>query len=208
MHKGVILLVDAESKDDALDKVKDFLEQYGDGDVWDWYQIGGRWSNTLAPKELKGKFYQKVSSEILMPQEGDSWISQQQQVDDNRELLQSTWEELGLLGNNPYCNHYCLPDKGNVYDIVKLTSCIETVKEWVKDVNKESEELFEKILKSREEAKEGKYNMSGYYAKQYSDIIGGYFSFETNIYNISTGEAECIPEDINNYYAIMVDMHN
>jgi hypothetical protein len=207
MHKGVILLVAAKSKDNALEEVKKFLEQYGDGDVWDWYQIGGRWNDILAPKELKDKFYQKVDSEILIKQEGNPWISQQQ-VDDNQELLQSTWEELGLLGNNPYCNHYHLPDEGNAYDIMKLTSCIETVKEWIKDTNKEAEELFEKIVKSREEAKEGKYDMSGYYAKQYSNIIGGYFSFETNVYNISTGEAETIPKAIDDYYAVMVDMHN
>lgn len=207
MHKGVILLIAVESKDDALEEVEGFLERYGDGNVWDWYQIGGRWNNTFAPKELKDKFDQKVNSEILVKLEGKPWISQQQ-IDDNQELLQSTWEELGLLGNNPYCNHYHLPNEGNIYDVVKLASCVETVKEWIRDSNKEAEELFKKIVKSREKAKEGEYDMSGYYAKQYSDIIGGYFSFETNVYNISTGEAELLPEDIDNYYAVMVDMHN
>lgn len=52
MHKGVILLVKAESKENALEQVKDFMEPYGEGFVWDWYQIGGRWNNELAPKDL------------------------------------------------------------------------------------------------------------------------------------------------------------
>ena len=52
MHKGVIILVEAEDRQDAMNKVEDFLEPYGDGDVWDWYSIGNRWHNTLAPAEL------------------------------------------------------------------------------------------------------------------------------------------------------------
>jgi hypothetical protein len=44
MHKLVICLTKAQNKGEARGNVEDFLEQYGDGDVWDWYVIGGRWS--------------------------------------------------------------------------------------------------------------------------------------------------------------------
>ena len=37
MHKGVILLVKAQDKEEAKQEVSNFMEQYGDGDVWDWY---------------------------------------------------------------------------------------------------------------------------------------------------------------------------
>ena len=66
MHKGVILLIAVESKDDALEEVEGFLERYGDGNVWDWYQIGGRWNNTFAPKELKDKFDKKDLEKLFM----------------------------------------------------------------------------------------------------------------------------------------------
>ena len=50
MHKGVILLTKASDRDEAVSQVESFLENYGDGDVWDWYVIGGRWSGTLNTK--------------------------------------------------------------------------------------------------------------------------------------------------------------
>jgi len=47
MHKGVILIVKADDKDEAQTRAEEFLEQYGDGDVWDWYAFGGRWTGLL-----------------------------------------------------------------------------------------------------------------------------------------------------------------
>jgi hypothetical protein len=207
MHKGVILLVKADSKEDALDQVTDFMEPYGEGDVWDWYSIGGRWNNTLAPEELLNQFKIKVDNEILIKKEGSPWISQQQ-VDDNQEFLQKAWEEVGLVGLNSYCNHYDIPSEGNTYDVVKLEDCLSIVKEWVKDLKKASEEIFEKLVEAKNKALEGEYDMSGYYAGIYKDLNQGNFSFETNVYDITTNYSETIPEDIIDYYAVMVDMHN
>jgi hypothetical protein len=183
------------------------MEPYGEGAVWDWYSIGGRWNNTLAPKELLDQFEIKVDNEILIKKEGSSLISQQQ-VDDNQKLLQKTWEEVGLMGLNYYCNHYNLPDEVNTYDVVKLEDCLTTVKEWVKNLKEEAEEMFKKLVEARKKALDGEYDLSGYYAGIYKDLNQGNFSFETNVYNISTGHGEIIPEDITDYYAVMVDMHN
>lgn len=55
MHKGVILLVEAEDSSGAIDKVNEFMERYGEGDVWDWFVIGGRWSGLLNNKRASFK---------------------------------------------------------------------------------------------------------------------------------------------------------
>jgi hypothetical protein len=47
MHTGVIILVKAKSRAQAIKAAENFLEPYGDNIVWDWYQIGGRWTGTL-----------------------------------------------------------------------------------------------------------------------------------------------------------------
>lgn len=164
MHKGVILLVKASDKEEALSEVESFLEPYGEGFVWDWYQIGGRWNNTLAPKDKQG--------------------------------------------NNNYCDHYSLPEYGNVYDIVPLKDCIDVVKEWCKDLDKEREELWDKLVQAKEEAKEGKWDSTGYLAGQYRDAHYGNFCFDSNVYNVTEGLAEDIPDNIEEYFAVMVDMHN
>jgi hypothetical protein len=56
--------------------------------------------------------------------------------------------------------------------------------------------------------KDVKDGLSAYYAARYSDAAYGNFCFDTNVYNITECEAESIPEDIESYYAVVVDMHN
>ena len=205
MHKGVILLTKATSKDEAASNVESFLELYGDGNVWDWYVIGGRWNNTLAPKDKLDLFREKCKS--ILKENEHGWISQQQ-VDDNQELLQEAWKECGLKGSNSYCNHYNLPEKGNVYDIIPLKDCLEVVKDWCKDLTKEKKELWDKLLKAKEDADKGEHDSTAYYAGLYRNAAYEEFCFETNVFNITTEEAEVIPEDVKGYYAVMVDMHN
>ncbi len=64
MHKGVILLTQAVTKEEAKDNVEHFLEPYGNGDVWDWYVIGGRWSGVL---NLKAKEFWKTAKKECPP---------------------------------------------------------------------------------------------------------------------------------------------
>lgn len=150
MHKGLILLVKAEDKSEAIEKVNDFMEPYGDGDVWDWFSIGGRWNNTLAPKELKEKWDEEAKK--ILPKNEHGWLYQND-IDKNQDALQKAWEDLGLKGKNQYCNHYNLGSDGNYYDCVPLPECIDTVKEWVKDLGKEADELFEKLTEERQKKK-------------------------------------------------------
>lgn len=204
MHKGVILLTQASDREEAIDNVETFLEQYGDGDVWDWYQIGGRWQNTLAPKDLKEKWYEMIKTFL---KEGE-WGIMQSDIDSNAEALQNSWETLGLLGSNPYSNHYNLGTKGNYYDAVPLSDCLPTVKDWAKDVAKEKIELWEKLIEAKGKAERGEYDMSGYYAGLYRDLDYGNFSFDCNVFDTDNHEAESIPEEIEGWWAVMVDMHN
>lgn len=204
MHKGVILLTKASDINEALNKITEFLEPYGDGEVWDWYQIGGRWQNTLAPKDLKSKWYDIIKTFIKQ----EEWGISQQEIKNNAVRLQEEWEKLGLLGNNPYADHYSLPTDGNAYDVVLLEDCLPTVKDWVKDVKEEMANTWNEMVKAKEEAADGKYDMSGYYAGIYRNLHYGNFSFENNVFNIDDYTAEEIPGDIEGWYAVMVDMHN
>lgn len=206
MHKGCIILVKAEDKSEAIEKVNDFMEPYGDGDVWDWFSIGGRWSNTLAPKKLREE-WDEIAKNIL-PKNEHGWLSQDD-VDKNQAALQKAWNDLGLKGENPYFNHYKLGSEGSAYDCVPLTECVDTVKEWVKDLGKEADELFEKLTEERQKEKNGdKGTMSAYYAGLYKDATYQNFCFESNVFNLETDEGEKMPEDNEGFFAVMIDMHN
>lgn len=206
MHKAVILLVKASDKKEAEIEVNQFMDPYGDGNVWDWFVIGGRWSNSLAPKELLEKFNLKAKE--ILPKSEHGFLSDED-VKKHAVELQVFWQKLGLLGRNPYSDHYNLPKNGGGYDIVPLSECIETVKEWVRDTTKETEEYFEKMVKERAKEKiEGHGTMSAYYAGLYRSALYNSFCFESNVYNITDGQGEKIPEDITGYWAVLVDMHN
>jgi len=166
MHKAVILLTKAnDSKIEALENVRKFLRGY-ENDVWDWYAIGGRWNNHLAP-------------------------------------LQAAWRALGMAGQHPYCDHYHLPEDGNVYDVMPLKDCLSFVSSWVQDPKK----VEEKLNHDKEYWKDDP-SMLEYLDGLYLSYKDGEFSFESNVYNIDTGEAESLPKNITNYWAVMVDMHN
>ena len=73
MHKGVILLIKASQRDEAKDKVQEFMVHYGDGDIWDWYVIGGRWSGTLNSKSKE--FFTEGPPGLLTVTEAPSGIN-------------------------------------------------------------------------------------------------------------------------------------
>jgi hypothetical protein len=148
MHKGVICLTKATDKEDAISNVESFLESYGDGKVWDWYEIGGRWG--------------------------------------------------GTLGSNG--------------DSILLTECVAIVEEWKQDLEAEADELWDKMIEARtqEKSREDKFGMSGYFAARYSEVHHDEFCFNSNVYDIDNNtnnpeEALKVPEQ---YFAVMVDMHN
>jgi hypothetical protein len=210
MHKGIILLTVATSREEALTNIRTFLKPYGNGIVWDWMQIGGRWNNILAPKF---KQWCKKAKKILNPNNEKSFGYTDTHIKNNQVLLQAEWIKLGMIGDNSYCDHYKLSDDGNSYDIMPLTNCVDFVKTWVRNMNKVRKEAWKQMIKAkREENKlppeQQKYGMSGYYAGLYKHASYNDFCFESNVYNITKDEGEMIPDNINDYYAVICDLHN
>lgn len=212
MHKGIILLTKAVNKAEAIWNVNSFLEHYGDWNVWDWYQIWGRWTGTLAPNVEK--FYKFASK--VMKNESWYWFTTKE-IEEHQHELQAEWELMWMEWPNPYADHYLLPTDWGVYDVMLLKECQDTVKEWLWDLEKRAEEYWEKAVEERKEKKEKKEkwefvskrsDMSWYYAKKYSEAHYWEFCFDTNVYNIDTDEAESLPENMEWYRAVMVDMHN
>ncbi len=202
MHKGIMLIVKTDDKTTALAEVRRFLEDYKET-VWDWYQIGGRWTQTFAPKN---KEFMDWADKFLKAKANKDFISSQS-VKDNQRDLQKEWERLGMNGENPYTDHYHLPEGGNTYDIMPLKDCIGIVKKWqqtIEDIKKEEEEAKEWINGKR--AKDD-YRMYGYCLKGVGNLYHQDFCFDTNIFNIDADDYS-IPEKIEDYSVVMIDIHN
>jgi|SRR6185312_508177 len=212
MHKGVILLVKATNREDAIGKVNTFMEPYGNGDVWDWFAIGNRWHNALAPTDKVKSFEEKAFK--LYPQLKGAYAVNDVENSKDRPIIQQLWKDAGLKGVNPYFSSYGfdVEDSEEDYNVVPLAECMDTVKTWCLNRAKKAQEYWDKMLESKEKesAKKSEYlgGMSATYAGWYKTVCDGYFSFQCNVFNIDEEESETVPEDATGYYAVMVDMHN
>ena len=206
MHKGIICLTEANDREEAISKVDNFLEQYGDGDVWDWYVIGGRWSGTLS--ELNKKFNEKVREHLKnkYPNNIDNVIYQTN-IDESKDELQELWVGMGGTTINP-CNRDNYKADGHDDDCLPLSECIEVVNDWKIDLNDKAEEYFKKLLEAR--AEKDKYDMSAYYAGLYKNAKYDAFSFESNVYDIDneTNNPANALKNPAGWYAVMIDIHN
>lgn len=202
MHKGQLIITKAESKEEALSKVRIFINEYKN-DVWDWYQIGGRWTGVLC--NIMKEYNEKADMFLKLKQEGKSeWISQDT-VEKNLPKLQEMWREMGGQGTTPYASHYELPEDGGPYDVMKLSKCLSIVKGWQQTIETAKEEE----IKAKRWIKDGKedWNMYGYNLVNAGKLYQQDYFFETNVYNINKWNYS-IPEDVAGYWVVVVDIHN
>jgi hypothetical protein len=197
MHKGIILLTKADSVSTAQAKVIDFLDEYGDGKVWDWYVIGGRWSGTL--NEINNKWEKEVRKKC--PSQYDIGYTKDELKKFEPEL-QKIWEDLGGEGKNPWnrdtYNHF-----GSDDDILPLSQCMSVIDEWRQDTELVAKGFEKDAIKKWKDDK----MMKDFMYQIANDIRRELFCFDCNIFNIETNNYE-IPNNKKGWYAVMVDLHN
>ena len=207
MHKGVILLVKADDRDDAIGQAKEFLGEYGNGDVWDWFVIGGRWSGNL--NTLSKTFYEKakVLFEQAYPNEANPFLSTKM-VNEQAQGLQEIWESIGGKDQNPYSRSGYV-NYGFEDDCIPLTNCIPVIQDWKKDMVAEAETIWNKMIEAKANSAH-EYDMSGYYAGIYRDLKYDNFSFESNVYDVvnRTNDPSQALENPEQWWAVQIDMHN
>lgn len=198
MHHLTILLVKADDKQSARDKAAEFLEPHGDGKVWDWYQFGGRWSGVLDPK--RDEFYEWASAQPKDENGGDFFTCQN--INKNKEMLQSKWEEMGGHGVNPLTRNGGIPSMGEQDDdVAPLADCVETVKKHL--INRE--ERLEELAKEFNDPEKKSYR--SVFAEEYANLDYDRFYFESAVYDAEQ-ETNSFPDDISGYWAVVVDKHN
>lgn len=206
MHKGQIFLTKASDRDEAVGNVREFLDEHQDR-VWDWYVIGGRWSGHLNPKSEE--FYKLAEAHFKKAYpENDNAFLTNTMITENADVLQNIWsEELGQEGENPYARDSYSND-GDEDDVLPLTECQDRVKDWAKDLNVVAQESWDKMIASKKD--NTKHDMSAYYANRYAEAVYDEYCFDTNTYDIDnqTNDVLGALENTNEYFAVMVDIHN
>ena len=205
MHKAVILLARAEDTSEAQAKAEEFLDGY-QGQVWDWYVIGGRWSRTLNPLH---KEFSKLARNLIENKKSDKEKKEgmnmifDSDLKTHKESLQTLWSEMGGQGINPWATDQ-YNSNGNKDDIMPLAKCLTVAKEWTQDPEKAGNE---ELKHGQEWKKKGDLNMYGYNLRIAGNLFQQHFCFDCNVYNIDEWDYS-IPEDPIGWYAVLIDMHN
>lgn len=207
MHKGVMLLTKASDKEEANSNVREFLEDYGNGNVWDWYVVGGRWSGTLNEKANEFSELAEAHFKKTYPEHNHSFLTTNM-IKEQADVLDKIWqEELGQTTTNPY-SRSSYEENGDVDDIVPLSECLNVVNKWKRDTTQVANEYWEKMLAAKSE--KGGHDMSAYYAKRYAEAVYDEFCFDSNVYDIDnqTNNPEDAIKEAGEYFVVMIDMHN
>jgi len=213
MHKGIIILTKAGDKSEATTNVNSFLDEGGE-QIFDWYVIGGRWTGVLDkydPEEDERNYETCLICGGTGLRNDDLGKEHRSKDPDykcngcatyNNETKQY---EYGKFGKGRRLKWSLEPHANNV---MLLAKCIDVVREWSQDpiidgmlgVNKAVEWL-------NGERGKNDYRMYGYALHCASLLLRQSFSPECNVYNIESFDFS-IPENIDDYYAVMVDIHH
>jgi hypothetical protein len=204
MHKGVILLTKASTKSEAKENVDHFLEAYGEGDVWDYYIIGGRWSGTL---NLKSKeFWEIIKKEC--PAKHPELGYTNKEIEKYSKNFQKIWDRIEGKGTNPLNRDSFGLDGVEDDDIAPASEVKSILKDWEVDRELVATKLYEKLQESWENSDNPVQSFEvGYQVRKLSNLVGDEFCFDSNTYDTTTYSND-IPEDLEGYYAVIVDMHN
>lgn len=199
MHKGTILLMQLECREEAREKTEAFLEEYKDR-VWDWYQIGGRWTGTLDKYNPEDDPANIVKCDLC---DGTG---------DRKDLSPPAHKEScgGCNGCHGKGKRVVWPTQfgDRDGDIMPLDKCLDVVKEWAQD----PEEAGKAEVQTAEEryGKSGKIpnlNMYGHCLGKAGELYQQNFGFESNVFNTHAFDYS-IPDDTTGWWAVIVDMHN
>jgi hypothetical protein len=192
----------AENSKSAKAKTEVFMDEYR-GDVWDWYQIGGRWTGTLDGYDPQTDPANKKHC----------WLCDGSGIRDDTLGKQMREKDPSYTCNG--CKGTGEMDKWPTEyakrsnDILPLELVIPIIlEEWQQDPIKEGK-AEESRAKEWLNGKRGKdnYNMYGYVLSCAAKLYQQEFSFECNIFNIESYNF-ALPEDYEGWWAVIVDMHN
>jgi hypothetical protein len=193
-----VIAVEAVDEYSAKAAVETFLEGYGDGRVWDWYEVGGRWDNSLP----NGRNYLRYSDDAAAFKKAvqQCLLSRNAEFRELRDLV--TGKEVGPEDVADYV--YGLP----VGDDKENAARQQTKR------NQEYSEQLKQLLEEDSLPEEFDSHMVGYQLQKLGQLIAGSYIFESYFadgaeYSTGTdGLWKRCEADASLQWLVVVDLHN
>ena len=202
MHFLSFLIVKADSREEAVRRARDFLEEYLN-QVWDWYVIGGRWSGYITQSNLDQATYEKFSKEFRENALG--LISKDNPECKQRKRAHELFMKYfpNFEGDIPIYRDPYLHD-GYLDDVVPLGCCEEIIQKFIDDFHSRYGKLVEKAKKEIES--DGTINrITAWELGRYS--YDDSYSTDHTVFNVENYSVS-IPDNPEGYYVVTVDLHN
>jgi hypothetical protein len=202
MHFLSFLIVKADSREEAVRRARDFLEEY-QNQVWDWYVIGGRWSGYITQSNLDQATYEKFSKEFRENALG--LISKDNPECKQRKRAHELFMKYfpNFEGDIPIYRDPYLHD-GYLDDVVPLGCCEEIIQKFIDDFHSRYGKLVEKAKKEIES--DGTINrITAWELGRYS--YDDSYSTDHTVFNVENYSVS-IPDNPEGYYVVTVDLHN
>ena len=196
MHFIHLIAVEADDASEAVEMAEYAIEGYGNGNVWDWYEVGGRWDGEL---EGNNTLCYSENSESFTKHIDRCKESRKRELIDILNKLNGT-----QIGSDDVQDKFGLgiPDpEGSV-----------------KRINENNEKCateFQEILKLKDlPSSDTTFSMTGYHLHKLGSLISDYYTGDSYFYDGAYGSpsfeviAERCKEEPSRQWLVAIDMHN
>ena len=200
MHALHYIAVEAETEEEAVLEAESALSHYGEGQCWDWYEVGGRWDgvfkdagsfDNLLRYEENPEAFMKVLSGVEKGQDEDF-------VDAMNKILGRSVHETEV---NDFMLGIPVSDKSGAAQRIS-------------ESNKACGELWSQLMGMDKLPVDGRYGMLGYHLKCLGDLLNGGYTFSSHFLDAleftarpSVTRQRC-EENPTKQWLVAVDLHN
>jgi hypothetical protein len=198
MHIMHLIAVEADDEEDAVSAAEEAILPYGEGDVWDWYEVGGRWEgyfdgkNVVNFKENPEEFRKGLSSAAKA-------------VNDEFRDLANKLSGKEIHETDTKDHLWGIPVKDR-----------KGVAERVTAHNEGTKELFDQVLSMDSlPPRNLEIGMLGYCMSNLGKLLCGQYQFHSFFFDAVAHEARvtdvmgrCEDEEGHRQYLVVVDLHN
>ena len=208
MHVLHVIAVEADDAEDARVEAESAIEPYGNGQVWDWYEVGGRWDGVFEGSNMLN--YAKNP-------EGFKAALERVRNNQNSEFCEALDTVLGRTvgAENVDDNVFGIPVEDK-----------EGMAERMNESNRKWGALWKRLVKQRvlpandpefgEDAGHAAMGMLGYYLRKVGNALSGNYTFNSYYYDAVWGGTEtsqvlerCEFEDAGErQWLVAIDLHN
>ena len=206
MHTIHLIAVRADDEESAIAAAEYALEPYGDGDVWDWYAVGGRWEGFLGGKN------------VLCYE--DDPVTFMEALHNARFIQEARFREVRDLLTGRVVSPEEIPDDYNVFGL-KVERSKEEIAADITERNQVACGKLQDALKLGRPPEGYEFAMTSYYLRRFTNLLGGHYCWDSAFYDAveaSTGQNYILDrindEDKNNgggldeQWLVAIDLHN